>query len=258
MNDFKLITTESFENGIAEKGVPCDFWKDGDEYYVTREQIGTALGYSNPRKAIEKIHLKHKERLDKFSFICKSNSSNSAQSGGIDSNGSIQERTFYTRKGIMEICRWSRQSTANKFMDWAYDIIDKLIAEGISKSKTDVSENIKTEIKKQVQTYVKRTPWKKQITRKVRTLAYYTSYGTSDDTRPIYSQIYMLMRSEGYDIERYKEKYLEMYPDTIVHVFGIDIIEEFDELKTLFEKILDEYLVQELQIKKHNHKEVIN
>ena len=101
MNNLKLITTENFEDGVVENGIPCDFWKDvNEEYFITREQIGRALGYSNPQKAIQKIHLKHKDRLDRFSCIIKSEISRSSQNedsfesrhpqtGGIDSNGSI-------------------------------------------------------------------------------------------------------------------------------------------------------------------------
>ena len=66
MNNLKLMKTENFET------IPCDFWVDANgEYLVTREQIGKALGYSNPSKAIEKIHSRHKDRLDKYSCLIK-------------------------------------------------------------------------------------------------------------------------------------------------------------------------------------------
>ena len=35
-----------------------------DDILLTREQIGQALEYANPAKAIQKIHLKHKDRLE--------------------------------------------------------------------------------------------------------------------------------------------------------------------------------------------------
>lgn len=35
-----------------------------------------------------------------------------------------QERAYYTQRGIMEICRWSRQPKANDFMDWVWDVIE--------------------------------------------------------------------------------------------------------------------------------------
>ena len=62
MNNLKLMKTENFENEI-----PCDFWMDiNGEYFITREQIGTALGYSKPEISIANIHNRHKSRLDKF------------------------------------------------------------------------------------------------------------------------------------------------------------------------------------------------
>ena len=62
----KLVTTEQFNN------ITCDFYRNvNDDIMLTREQIGTALEYLNPRKAIEKIHLRHKDRLDHFSLTTK-------------------------------------------------------------------------------------------------------------------------------------------------------------------------------------------
>ena len=55
MNNLKLVETDVF-NEIAT----CDFWGNiNNEYLVTREQIGRALGYKNPSEAIKKIHMKH-------------------------------------------------------------------------------------------------------------------------------------------------------------------------------------------------------
>lgn len=66
MSNLQLITTENFGN------ISCDFYRDmNDDILLTREQIGSALEYSNPGKAIQKIHLKHKDRLDPLSMKCK-------------------------------------------------------------------------------------------------------------------------------------------------------------------------------------------
>lgn len=113
MNTLKLATTENFMDII-----PCDFWNTANnEYLVTREQIGRALEYSNPTNAIKNIHLKHKERLDKFSTWLTL--------GCVEGDRYVErERTLYNRKGIMEICRWSRQPAADEFMDWCWDIVD--------------------------------------------------------------------------------------------------------------------------------------
>ena len=61
-----LITTESFGD------LSCNFYKDNlDDILLTREQIGQALEYANPIKAIQKIHLAHQDRLEKFCLRIK-------------------------------------------------------------------------------------------------------------------------------------------------------------------------------------------
>lgn len=112
MNNLQLIKSENF--GTAQ----CDFYGNGNnEFFMTREQIGRALEYSNHSDAIRKIHDRHKERLDKFSVEDKLS--------GTD--GKKYQTYLYTRKGIMEICRWSQQPCADAFMDWVWEIMDSLI-----------------------------------------------------------------------------------------------------------------------------------
>ena len=89
----KLITTRKF--GELE----CDVYRNSnDEILFTREQIGTALEYSNPQKAIDNLHARHKDRLDQFSVTPKLR--------GTD--GKLYKTHLYTEKGAMEICRWSK------------------------------------------------------------------------------------------------------------------------------------------------------
>ena len=116
MSNLKLVTTENFGN------LECNFYRNmNDDILLTREQIGQALEYSNPSTAIKNLHRKHKDRLDLFSVQIKL--------GGLQneptSKSEEQERIYYTQRGIMEICRWSRQPLANKFMDWVWDIVEK-------------------------------------------------------------------------------------------------------------------------------------
>lgn len=93
-----------------------------DDILLTREQIGTALEYSDPSKAIRKIHMKHKDRLESLCLRIKL--SGSTQIGANLSKSDEQERVYYTERGIMEICRWSRQNKTNQFMDWVWDIVN--------------------------------------------------------------------------------------------------------------------------------------
>ena len=116
MTNLKLITTENFGE------LQCNFYRNmNDDILLTREQIGTALEYANPSTAIKNLHRKHKDRLDMLSIKIKL--------GGLQneptSKSDEQERVYYTERGIMELCRWSRQPKANLFMDWVWDIVEK-------------------------------------------------------------------------------------------------------------------------------------
>lgn len=108
MEDLRLVTTEEFN------GVDCNFYKADCDMWMTRRQIGQALGYSNPRLAITKIHQAHADRLDPLSSSTVS----------VLVEGRNREATIYNERGIFEICRWSRQPKANEFMDWVWDIVE--------------------------------------------------------------------------------------------------------------------------------------
>ena len=95
-------------------GTKCNFYKDeGNNVYMTRQQIGEALEYKNPDDAIYRIHDRNKGRLDNFSVVVKLSST----------DGKQYNTTLYIEKGIYDICRFSRQPKADKFYDWVYDQI---------------------------------------------------------------------------------------------------------------------------------------
>ncbi|MTI95222.1 MAG: helix-turn-helix domain-containing protein [Firmicutes bacterium] len=105
-----LVTQEQFG------AVQCDFYQRGEQVWMTREQIGVALDYETPRKAIAKIHERHQDRLDNFSVVDKVTTT----------DGKAYETYLYSAKGVYEICRWSRQPKADAFMDWVWDVVEKL------------------------------------------------------------------------------------------------------------------------------------
>lgn len=115
MNNLILVNKAHFGKII------CDVYYDKQgNILMTREQIGKALGYSNPQKSIDKIHQRNKERLDKFSSTVKL---------GVElKDGRKQERelVLYNRRGVYEICRFSKQPKANAFYDWVYDLLEGL------------------------------------------------------------------------------------------------------------------------------------
>lgn len=111
MNNLKLIVSDNFGN------VRCNFYKnEKEDILMTRAQIGQALEYNDPSDAVRKIHDRHKERLDKFSVRDKMTAT----------DGKLYMTYLYTAKGVYEVCRWSQQPKANDFMDWVWDVIEKI------------------------------------------------------------------------------------------------------------------------------------
>jgi prophage antirepressor-like protein len=270
MNNLKLVETDVF-NEIAT----CDFWGNANnEYLVTREQIGRALGYSNPANAIKNIHLKHKERLDKFST--------QLTLGYVEGDRYVErERILYNRKGIMEICRWSRQPLADKFMDWCWEIMDRLISNSLNTvtlSREEYSMIINTvnevgqlnkvneQLTRQLQIVSAQnttmqdklsrmwqkimlivppahySSWKNKMSQKIVSLAKILGYTNDDDRKSIYSDIYNMMRSDyDIDLDSYKENYLLSQIDC-KNVAMIDVIDSDTALRDIFEEIVDRYI----------------
>ena len=105
-----LVTQKNFGT------LPCNFYQgDENEYYMTREQIGTALNYEYPGRSIAKIHERNADRLDTLKGIVK-----------MTTPGGAQDVIVYTLRGVMEICRFSRQPNADKFMDFVWDVMESL------------------------------------------------------------------------------------------------------------------------------------
>lgn len=111
--------TLALEKSTTLFGLPMDIYSDSKDVWMTREQIGAMLGYSDPTDAIKKIHKRHKDRLDKFSRVVE-----------MITAGGTQEVVVYNRKGIYELCRWSRQSIADEFYDRVYDILEEIVING--------------------------------------------------------------------------------------------------------------------------------
>lgn len=114
-NSMTVITSKPFG------ALNVDVYEDNNhQYYMTREQIGTALEYNNPNKAIQNIHVKNTDRLDPLSTFLKLRN----VEGGITKE---REYIVYSLRGVMEICRLSRQPKADVFMDFCWDIMESLM-----------------------------------------------------------------------------------------------------------------------------------
>ena len=252
-NNLKLITTETFGN------VSCDFYRNtNSDVLLTREQIGQALEYANPIKAIQKIHLKHKDRLDKLSIRIKGN-----QIGGDLTKSEEQERIYYTQRGIMEICRWSRQPKADLFMDWVWDIIEKYranelvptqqidmtqISNAISNAITlalqpvyEKISNIEEQSNKKKLPEKKYSRWKTNTFNKLNTLHSYVNEHSDENLK--LSEIIHLVIGEtedtyGIEINDYVDAYKSEF-DLNTNPYALDVINRYKEVRDMFTLTLD-------------------
>lgn len=114
-NPMTVITSKPF--GALNVDV---YQNDNHQYYMTREQIGRALECKEPRKYIAKIHERNADRLDPLSSVVKLTT---------EVGNYTQERQtyMYSLRGVMEICRLSRQPKADAFMDFCWDIMESLM-----------------------------------------------------------------------------------------------------------------------------------
>ena len=119
-NKLELATTRNF-NGVTLECYVEDGQESSGDFWATREQIGQLLEYAYPRKAIKIIHLRNKERLDKFSRGVQIESP----------SGGKQMTTVYNFKGLLEICRYSNQPKANAIIDFLWDIADEIRRTGM-------------------------------------------------------------------------------------------------------------------------------
>ena len=243
MANLKLITTENFGN------IACDFYRNmNDDVLLTREQIGLALEYSNPRVAIKNIHLKHKDRLDDLSIRIKlGGSQNKAP---LISKSEEQERVYYTERGIMEICRWSRQPKANQFMDWCWDIIEAYRNNEISNIANTIA-TMQQDIKS-LQQDIDSMKEQKQKPEQKKTFSLWTNrmFPKYDflmeyfdiDRKELYRNLFMEFenRYPEIDLLLIQEDYCT--ENNLNSCYTMEAIEHNKEIRMLFEDMVDELL----------------
>lgn len=119
---FSVAASNAFE------GRPVNVYQASDgTVWLSREQIGQALGYSDPGIAIGKIHARHRERLDCASMTVRSEQDHDASGDNLspepdENDASLtnlvkeasRSRVLYSPKGVYEICRWSQQPAAEE------------------------------------------------------------------------------------------------------------------------------------------------
>lgn len=245
MSNLKLITTEKFGD------LNCNFYRNmNDDILLTREQIGSALEYANPQKAIDNIHSKHKDRLDELSITLKIR--------GV--TGQEYPTTFYTQRGIMEICRWSRQKRANEFMDWVWTIIEKyrngeinnrlINMQPLIDNLTTLTQSIAiiqqdiSVLKESQQTIQKQLPkkrfssWTSKMFPKYQLLMDYFDI----DRKELYHNLYIELQNTYPDIDLSQEQDDYCFENGLDSCFTLDVIEHNRNLRMLFTAVVDNIL----------------
>ena len=253
MTNLKLITTETFGD------LSCNFYRNmNDDILLTREQIGQALEYSDPIKAIQNIHSKHKDRLDDLCIHIKSETFDIPQSDGGRKNNLLTERVYYTERGIMEICRWSRQPKANIFMDWVWDIIEKyrhnelqpnlqplidslsILTQTITTMQQDINTLKESHSTKKLPEK-KYSRWKTNTFNKLNTLLSYVNTHSEENLK--LSEIIHLVIQETEDTYNIEiNDYVEAYKSEFnldTNPYAIDVINHYKDIKDMFTLILD-------------------
>ena len=243
MTNLKLITTETFGD------LSCNFYRNmNDDILLTREQIGIALEYSNPDVALSKIHKKHKDRLDELSVVTKLEST----------DGKEYNTTLYSERGIMEICRWSRQPKANLFMDWVWDIIEKyrhnelqpnlqplidslsILTQTITTMQQDINTLKESQITKKLPEK-KYSRWKTNTFNKLNTLLSYVNTHSKENLK--LSEIIHLVIQETEDTYNIEiNDYVEAYKSEFnldTNPYAIDVINHYKDIKDMFTLTLD-------------------
>lgn len=238
-NNLKLITTETFGD------LSCNFYRNmNDDILLTREQIGLALEYVDPINSIYKIHKRHKDRLDNLS-ICLS-------------DGLGHDIYYYTQKGIMEICRWSKSDKANQFMDWVWNIVEKYRNNKfvhISQQDNNVNEKLIELLtsmdnrlsKLEEQSNKKKLPekkysrWKTNTFKKLNTLLSYVNENSDENLKLLEIIHFVIGETEDtYNIELndYTDAYKSEF-DLDTTPYAIDVINHYKDIRDMFTLTLD-------------------
>lgn len=111
-------------------GTPCDIYSDeSSEMFMTATQLGSCLGYSEPRKSISKI-VSRNEYLENIEFSGVVN---------LTTPGGTQETRIFTEDGIYEVTMLAKTEKAKEFRAFVRKLI-KSIRKNEMRAVPDYSE----------------------------------------------------------------------------------------------------------------------
>lgn len=245
----QLIKQEKFGE------VQADIYSSPDEMFMTANQLGECLGYSNPTIAINKLATRNEYlKSTEFSVVTKL----------VSTDGKAYETRLFNEQGIYEVAFLSKTDVARKFRSWVRGVLTALRKRDIQLSSNNVSiipevlankidqligynkqlvkENkelaksistIKSEIFKisYKPTY---SAWKTKVNAKILEVSKITeiSYTT------LQNQIFLQMKENGCDLIKLSNQYA--FENGIEHCPIIEFIDKTESIKRQFEVLLDE------------------
>jgi len=134
VNDLILFKSENFQ------GIECDFWSNSSkDIFMTSEQLGMVLGFSNPSKGINNLinrKLKNGEIPNEY-LKSKEFSATLA----MRTPSGIQETRIFTEDGIYEIAFLAKTDKAKEFRSWVRKILKGLRKGELELLKKQIKEN---------------------------------------------------------------------------------------------------------------------
>lgn len=115
MTELKLIKSENFGTTQA------DIYSNGNEMFMTANQLGECLEYSNPAVAISKLLSKNKYlKNSEFSVVTKL----------VSTDGKQYNTRIFNEDGIYEITMLSKTSKAMEFRQWIRKVLKSIRQNG--------------------------------------------------------------------------------------------------------------------------------
>lgn len=155
MSQLEKVTSNLFND------VECDFFtNESGEIVMTAEQIGSALGYANGRKAINNLYNRNRVRLDKFSDVLKTRAT----------DGKMYETLIFNEHGIYALIFLSNKPKAIEFQEWVYERISEIRKNNFSMVTTDqphpeLLEKVK-ELETKIESYITLTSYEARVLQK--------------------------------------------------------------------------------------------
>lgn len=130
-------TMQNKTTQIAEfNGIKMDIIKQKDDFYLTADQIGDALEYSDPRISINNIYNRNKELLDEYSTVIK-----------LMTQGQKRNIRVFNEEGAMIIAMKSNKPKAIAFQKWAVKVLKQHRLGQISTPNNTQAQNLPTQTK---------------------------------------------------------------------------------------------------------------